>query len=95
VCIYARRGDLLLEKHRTQQSEERKKLGKHRKKCLSDPQKYIGIVIDGMDKKKQDSRIGIKFQNLPTRVVFYKCMLLDAWFITVKYFLVFISTIQL
>jgi hypothetical protein len=52
VCIYAGRGDLLLEKHRTQQSEERKKLGKHRKKCLSDPQKYIGIVIDGMDKKK-------------------------------------------
>jgi hypothetical protein len=49
VCIYAGRGDLLLEKHRTQQSEERKKLGKHRKKCLSDPQKYIGIVIDGMD----------------------------------------------
>jgi hypothetical protein len=42
----------MLAKHREQQSLEREKLAKHRKKCFSNPEKYIGIVIDGMDQKK-------------------------------------------
>ena len=42
----------MLAKHREQQSLEREKLAKHRKKCFSHPEKYIGIVIDGMDQKK-------------------------------------------
>lgn len=43
---------MMLQKHREQQSKEREKLAKHRKKCFSNPDKYIGIVIDGMDQKK-------------------------------------------
>ncbi len=42
----------MLSKHREQQSLEREKLAKHRKKCFSNPEKYIGVVIDGMDQKK-------------------------------------------
>jgi hypothetical protein len=41
-----------LKKHLKQQTLERKKLAKHRKKYLSDLLNYIGIVIDGMDQKK-------------------------------------------
>jgi hypothetical protein len=41
-----------LEKHQTHQSEERKKLGKHKKNVLLSQKKYIGIVIDEMDQKK-------------------------------------------
>lgn len=41
-----------LKVHREQQAEERAKLTKHRKKCLKYHEKYLGIVIDGMDKKK-------------------------------------------
>lgn len=38
--------------HREQQSTERQKLAKHRKKCLEKKDKYLGLVIDGMDQKK-------------------------------------------
>jgi hypothetical protein len=50
--FFTERGALLLTKHLEQQTTERKKLSKHRKKCLANPKKYIGIVIDGMDQKK-------------------------------------------
>lgn len=45
-------GQEMLRKHRDQQSQEREKLAKHRRKCFSNPEKYMGIVIDGMDQKK-------------------------------------------
>ncbi|KAL3696719.1 hypothetical protein R1sor_010795 [Riccia sorocarpa] len=38
--------------HREQQMQERVKLSKHRRKCLVNSSKYLGIVIDGMDQKK-------------------------------------------
>ena len=41
-----------LQEHRNQQSNERKKLYKHRKKCYDAPHKYMGLIIDGMDQKK-------------------------------------------
>ena len=42
-----------LQEHMNQQSNERKKLYKHRKKCYGAPNKYIGMIIDGMDQKKK------------------------------------------
>ena len=50
--FFTGKGDMLLQKHREQQSLERLKLAKHRKKCYANPAKYMGIVIDGMDQKK-------------------------------------------
>ena len=41
-----------LQEHRNQQSNERQKLYKHRKKCYDAPHKYMGLIIDGMDQKK-------------------------------------------
>jgi hypothetical protein len=41
-----------LQEHQNQQSSERKKLYKHRKKCYDSPNKYLGMIIDGMDQKK-------------------------------------------
>ena len=41
-----------LQEHWNQQISERKKLYKHRKKCYDAPNKYIGMIIDGMDQKK-------------------------------------------
>ena len=41
-----------LQEHRNQQSNEWKKLYKHRKKCYDAPHKYMGLIIDGMDQKK-------------------------------------------
>jgi len=38
-----------LQEHRNQQSSERKKLYKHWKKCYDTPNKYLGMIIDGMD----------------------------------------------
>lgn len=43
---------LALKIHREQQSAERQKLAKHRKKCLDNKDQYLGLVIDGMDQKK-------------------------------------------
>jgi hypothetical protein len=43
---------MLLQKHQDQQIFERQKLAKNRRKCLSHPEKYLGIVMDGMDQKK-------------------------------------------
>jgi hypothetical protein len=40
---------MLLQNHQDQQSLERKKLAKNQRKCLNDPEKYLGIVMDGMD----------------------------------------------
>ena len=51
-CFFPEKGDILLAKHRKQQSLEQLKLAKHRKKCFENPEKYMGIVIDGMDQKK-------------------------------------------
>ena len=39
----------VLQEHREQQTSERKKLYKHRKKCYDDLDKYLGLIIDGMD----------------------------------------------
>lgn len=52
MLYFVGRGEIMLQKHRDQQSKEREKLAKHRKKCFSNPDKYLGIVIDGMDQKK-------------------------------------------
>ena len=52
MFFFPEKGDMLLAKHRKQQSLERLKLAKHRKKCFENPEKYMGIVIDGMDQKK-------------------------------------------
>ena len=41
-----------LEDHCKQQTSERKKLYKHRKKCYDNPNKYLGLIIDGMYQKK-------------------------------------------
>ena len=41
-----------LKHHREQQAQERSKLSKHRRKCLKNPEKYIGLFMDGMDQKK-------------------------------------------
>ena len=41
-----------LQEHENQQSRERKKLYKHRKKYFDAPNKYLGVIIDGMDQKK-------------------------------------------
>ena len=41
-----------LQEHRNHQSNERQKLYKHRKKCYDAPHKYMGLIIDGMDQKK-------------------------------------------
>jgi hypothetical protein len=41
-----------LQEHQNQQSSERKKLYKHRTKCYDAPNKYLGMIIDGMDQKK-------------------------------------------
>lgn len=38
--------------YREQQSTERQKLAKHKKKCLEHKDDYLGLVIDGMDQKK-------------------------------------------
>jgi hypothetical protein len=38
-----------LQEHWNQQSSERKKLYKHRKKCYDASNKYLGMIIDGMD----------------------------------------------
>ena len=44
-----------LQEHRNQQSIERKKLYKHRNKCYDAPNKYLGMIIDGMDQNKKNS----------------------------------------
>ena len=41
-----------LQEHHEHQTSERKKLYKHRKKCYDNPNKYLGLIIDGMDQKK-------------------------------------------
>jgi hypothetical protein len=41
-----------LQEHMNQQSSEKKKLYKHRKKCYYAPHKYMGMIIDGVDQKK-------------------------------------------
>jgi hypothetical protein len=41
-----------LQKHRDQQSFERQKLATNQRKCLSHPEKYLGIVMDRIDQKK-------------------------------------------
>jgi len=38
--------------HKEQQSTEHQKQAKHKKKCLEEKDKYLGLVIDGMDQKK-------------------------------------------
>jgi hypothetical protein len=42
-----------LQEHMNQQSSERKKLYKHRKKFYDAPDKYMSMIIDGMDQKKK------------------------------------------
>ena len=42
-----------LQEHQNQQSSETQKLYKHRKKCYHTPNKYLGMIIDGMDQKKK------------------------------------------
>lgn len=44
----------LLNEHRKAQGLEREKLAKHRNKCYKNPEKYLGICIDGMDQKKTE-----------------------------------------
>jgi hypothetical protein len=43
---------MLLQKHQDQQSFERQKLAKNQRKCLSHSEKYLRIVMDGIDQKK-------------------------------------------
>jgi hypothetical protein len=40
-----------LQEHRKQQSSERKQLYKHQNKCYDAPNKFICMIIEGMDKK--------------------------------------------
>ena len=44
----------LLNEHRIAQGLEWTKLAKHREKCYKNPEKYLGICIDGMDQKKTE-----------------------------------------
>ena len=41
-----------IQENQNQQSSERKKLYKHRKTCYDAPNKYLGMIIDGMDQNK-------------------------------------------
>lgn len=41
-----------LQEHFNQQKSERKKLYKNQKKCDDNPNKYVDLIIDGMDQKK-------------------------------------------
>jgi hypothetical protein len=41
-----------LQEHQNQQSSERRKLYEHQKKCYDAPNKYLGLIIDGMDQNK-------------------------------------------
>ena len=41
-----------LQENCEQKRSERKKLYKHRKKCYYNPNKYLGLIIDGMDQNK-------------------------------------------
>ena len=41
-----------LQAYHNQQLVEQEKLYKHRKKCYDDPHHYLGLIINGMDKKK-------------------------------------------
>ena len=41
-----------LQEHHEQQTSERKNVCKHWKKCYDNPNKYLGLIIDGMDQKK-------------------------------------------
>ena len=41
-----------LQEHHNQQSNEQQKLYKHHKKCYDSPHKYMGLISDGMDEKK-------------------------------------------
>jgi hypothetical protein len=41
-CAFADRGNMLLQKHQDQQSFERQKLAKNRRKFLSHPEKIFG-----------------------------------------------------
>lgn len=41
-----------LQEHHKQQTSERKKLYKNQNKCYDNPNKYLGLIIDGMDQKK-------------------------------------------
>ena len=41
-----------LQEHHAQQTSERKKLYKHRKKWYDNTNKYLGLIIAGMDQKK-------------------------------------------
>ena len=52
-----------LQVHRNQQSSECHKLYKHHKKCYDAPNKYMGLIIDGMDKKKT---LFPHFSRIPT-----------------------------
>ena len=52
--LFAERGSVLLGTHRNQQSDERTKLEKHRRKCESNPESYLGVIMDGMDQSKTD-----------------------------------------
>ena len=63
-----------LQEHRNQQSSERKKLYKHIKKCYDAPDRYMGMIIYGMDQKKNTSTtfcpytkkfIGREFHSVP------------------------------
>ena len=38
-----------LQEHKNQQSSEREKLYNYQKKCYDSPNKYLGMIIDGMD----------------------------------------------
>ena len=50
--FFAERGIQLLTRYREQQTLEREKLTKHKKKCFAHLKKYLEIGIDGMDQKK-------------------------------------------
>ena len=41
-----------LQEHHEQKKSERKNLYKNQKKCYDNPNKYLVLIIDGMDQKK-------------------------------------------
>lgn len=58
---------------------ERAKLAKHRKKAYDEPEKYLGLVIDGMDQKKTELPHFVGFQKAWTRSNLYLFMISGFW----------------
>jgi hypothetical protein len=84
-----------LQEHQNPQSSERKKLYKHKKKCYDAPNKYLGMIIDGMDRRKHFYHILSAHQKIYRKKISFTFTWLVVWFSMEKCVQGFTSQLQI